>query len=61
MMYKSKSGTWRKFKALVLVPVLILVLGVTSIPAVRAAVSTISNSGITTYNDRDTLVSLKIC
>ena len=53
MMYKSKSGTWRKFKALVLVPVLILVLGVTSIHAVRAAVSTISNSGITTYNDRD--------
>ena len=46
MMYKEKSGAGRKFKALALVPVLALALGVSSIPAVRAAVSTISSSEI---------------
>lgn len=42
MMYKAKSGAGRKWKALALVPMLALALGVTGVPAVRAAVSTIS-------------------
>lgn len=46
MMYKSKSGAGRKLKALALVPMLALALGVVSIPAVHAAVSTLSNSTI---------------
>lgn len=46
MMYKSKSGAGRKFKALALVPVLSLALCVVSVPAVRAVVSTISSSTI---------------
>ena len=46
MMYKEKSGAGRKFKALALVPMLALAVGVTSVPAVRAAVSTIRNSAV---------------
>lgn len=41
MMYKAKSGAGRKWKALAMVPVLALALGLTGVPAVRAAVSTI--------------------
>ena len=44
MMYKSKSGAGSKIKALALVPVFALALGVASVPTVKAAVSTISNS-----------------
>ncbi len=48
MMYKEKSGAGRRFRALALVPVLALALAVASMPAVRAAVSTISSSGLST-------------
>ncbi len=44
MMYQEKSGAGRRFKALALVPMLALALGVIAVPAVRAAVSTINNS-----------------
>lgn len=53
MMYKEKSGTGQKFKALVLVPVLALALGVTAVPAVRAAVSTIENSEASVGKNRE--------
>ena len=46
MMYKEKSGVGRRFKALALVPMLALALGVAAVPAVRAAVSTISSSDV---------------
>ena len=46
MMYKSKSGAGSKLKALALVPMVALALGVATVPAVKAAVSTISNSEI---------------
>lgn len=46
MMYKEKSGAGRKLKALALVPVPALVLVLAGVPAVRAAVSTISNSEV---------------
>ena len=45
MMYKEKSGAGRKFRALALVPVLALAIGVASVPAIRAAATTIGNSG----------------
>lgn len=41
MMYKAKSGAGRKWKALAMVPALALALGLTGVPVVRAAVSTI--------------------
>ena len=41
MMYKAKSGAGRKWKALAMMPVLALALGLTGVPVVRAAVSTI--------------------
>ena len=41
MMYKAKSGAGRKWKALAMVPVLALALGLTGVPVVKAAVSTI--------------------
>lgn len=47
MMYKTKSSVGRRFKALALVPMLPLALGVASVPAVRAAVATISSSEVT--------------
>lgn len=46
MMYKSKSGAGSKLKALALVPMVALALGAVTVPAVKAAVSTISNSGV---------------
>ena len=46
MMYKAKSGAGGKLKALALVPMVALALGVASVPAVKAAVSTISNSEV---------------
>ncbi|MDE6158194.1 MAG: M56 family metallopeptidase, partial [Muribaculaceae bacterium] len=46
MMYKEQNGAGRKFKALALVPMLALALGVAGVPAVRAAMSTISSSEI---------------
>ncbi|MDE6085011.1 MAG: M56 family metallopeptidase [Muribaculaceae bacterium] len=46
MMYKEKSGAGGQWKALALVPMFALALGVVSIPAVRAAVSTISRSEV---------------
>ena len=48
MMYKEKSGAGRRLKALALVPMIALALGVASVPAVRAAVSTISSSDVST-------------
>lgn len=47
MMYKKKSGAGRKLKALTLVPMFALALGVAAVPAVRAAISTISCSSAT--------------
>lgn len=46
MMYKAKSGAGHKFKALALMPMLALALGVAGAPVVRAAVSTIGSSEI---------------
>ncbi|MDE5608386.1 MAG: M56 family metallopeptidase [Muribaculaceae bacterium] len=51
MMYKEKSGAGRRFKALALVPMLALAVGAASVPAVRAAVSTISNSALSVGED----------
>ncbi|MDE6486588.1 MAG: M56 family metallopeptidase [Muribaculaceae bacterium] len=48
MMYKEKSGAGPKIKALALVPMLALALGVAGVPAVRAAVTTIGSSEIST-------------
>ncbi len=53
MMYKEKSGAGRKFKALALVPMLALALGVAGAPAVRAAVSTISSSDVSVSKDSE--------
>ncbi len=47
MMYKEKSGAGHRLKALALVPMFALALGVATVPSVRAAVSTISNSEVT--------------
>ena len=44
MMYRSKSGAGNKLKALALVPMVALALGVVTVPTVKAAVSAISNS-----------------
>lgn len=53
MMYKEKSGAGRKIKALALVPMLALALGVAAVPEVRAIVSTIGSSGLTVNSDVD--------
>lgn len=53
MMYQEKSGAGRKFKALALVPVLALAIGVSFVPAVRAAATTISNSEISVGKDKE--------
>lgn len=53
MMYKEKSRARRKFRALALVPMLTLALGVASVPAVRATVSTISNSSVSVSKDSE--------
>lgn len=55
MMCKEKSGAGHKFKALALVPMLALALGVTEVPAVRAAVSTISSSGVSVSKNNENL------
>ncbi|MCH5226431.1 MAG: M56 family metallopeptidase [Muribaculaceae bacterium] len=44
MMYKSKSGAGSKLKALALVPMVALALGVVTVPSIKAAVSAISDS-----------------
>lgn len=44
MMYKQKSGARQKIKALALVPALALALGMTTLPAVRAAAVSLTNS-----------------
>ena len=46
MMYKSKSSARRKMKAIALVPMVALALGLASEPTVKAAVYTISNSEV---------------
>ena len=46
MMYKSKSSAGRKIKAVALLPMVALALGVATVPSVKAAVSTISNSEV---------------
>ena len=46
MMYKSKSSAEGKWKALALVPMVALALSAASVPAVKAAVSTISSSEV---------------
>lgn len=64
MMYKEKSGAGRKIKALALVPMLALALGVADVPAVRAAVTTIGSSEISTdkgsENPRKDKTSVKV-
>lgn len=53
MMYKEKSGAGRKLKALALVPMLALALGVAGMPAVRAAVSKISSCDVSVGKDNE--------
>lgn len=53
MMYQEKSGAGRRFKALALVPVLALAIGVSFVPAVRAAATTISNSEVSVGKDSE--------
>lgn len=60
MMYKEKSGAGRKLKALALVPMLALVLGVVSVPTVRAVVSTISGSELSPGKDTKNLPKKEI-
>lgn len=60
MMYKEKSGAGRKFKALALVPMLALALGVAGAPAVRAAVSTISSSDVSVSKDTKNLRNILV-
>lgn len=61
MMYQKKSGKASRFKALALVPACALALSVTAIPAVKAAITTIGESSVTTdkvsknSSDRQTL------
>jgi len=59
MMYKEKSGAGRRFKALALVPMLVLALGVVAVPVVRAAVLTISNSEVSVSKSSENPVSDK--
>lgn len=60
MMYKSKSGAGSKLKALALVPMVALALGVATVPAVKAAVSTISNSEVSLDKGNENLPDGKI-
>ncbi|MGN0231471.1 MAG: M56 family metallopeptidase [Muribaculaceae bacterium] len=60
MMYKERSGAGHKLKALALVPMLALALEVAGIPAVRAAVSTISSSEVSVNKGRENLPESKI-
>ncbi|MCM1482853.1 MAG: energy transducer TonB, partial [Muribaculaceae bacterium] len=59
MMYQEKSGAGRKFKALALVPMLSLALGVVAVPSVRAAVSTISNSEVAVSKGSENIATNK--
>lgn len=59
MMYQEKSDARRKFKALALVPMLALALAVVAAPAVRAAVSTISNSNVSVSKDSENIATDK--
>ncbi|MCH5221293.1 MAG: M56 family metallopeptidase [Muribaculaceae bacterium] len=60
MMYKSKSSAGSKLKALALVPMVALALGVATVPAVKAAVSTISNSDVSLDKGNENLPDGKI-
>ena len=60
MMYKEKTGAGRKVKALALVPMLALALGVASVPSVNAAMSTISTSGVSIGKGSETTSKPKI-
>lgn len=60
MMYKQKSGAGRKMKALALVPVLAAALAVSSVPALRAAVSTISTADISVSKSNENPAAGKI-
>ena len=53
MMYQKKSSTVCKFKALALVPILVLAISVTTASPVRAAISTISDSEATLGNSNE--------
>ena len=59
MMYKEKSGAGCKFKALALVPMLVLALGVASVPNVRAAVANLSSSTLSVGKDSENLSAVK--
>lgn len=48
MMYQKKSGKGQRIKALALVPACALALSLTAIPAVKAAITTIGESSVTT-------------
>ncbi len=60
MMYKQKSGAGRKMKALALVPVLAAALAVVTVPALRAAVSTISTADISVGKNNENTAADKI-
>lgn len=60
MMYKEKSSAGRKFRALALVPMLALAIGIASVPAVRAALVTIGNSAISVDKGNENLAANKI-
>ena len=60
MMYKSKSSAGSKLKALALVPMVALALGVATVPAVKAAVATISNSEVSLDKGNENLPDGKI-
>ena len=60
MMYKAKSCAGSKLKALALVPMVALALGVATVPAVKAAVSTISNSDVSLDKGNENLQSNQV-
>lgn len=60
MMYKEKSSAGRKFRALALVPMLALAIGIASVPAVRAALVTIGNSAISVDKGKENPAANKI-
>lgn len=55
MMYKEKSGAGQKLKALALLPMLALALGIAGVPAVHAAVSVIQHSTLFDRKGTDNL------
>ncbi len=59
MMYQEKSSARRRFKALALVPMFALALGVVAVPAVRAAVSTINNSEVSIHKGSENVATSK--